>query len=138
MREIKFRAWDKIGQKMCDGGFYLYPNGKLIWRNDAEPTEDSYILMQYTGLCDKNGREIYEGDIVKQEFTVVGDLTDGQAGFSGEDIGIARILPSKGVCIIFNNNKKYNNKKYKNIRHYRSEIIGNIFENKELLQEKKD
>jgi len=50
-REIKFRAWDK----------------ESMWQPDlgSLPADNTNILMQYTGLKDKNGKEIYEGDIVK-------------------------------------------------------------------------
>ena len=53
MREIKFRAWDKDLLKM-------YSKWTVIPDDDR-----SHILMQYTGLKDKNGVEIYEGDILK-------------------------------------------------------------------------
>ncbi len=65
MREIKFRAWGKIEKKMfypaflCEDGITLGKNG---WANNI--LRDEYDLMQFTGLLDKNGKEIYEGDIV--------------------------------------------------------------------------
>lgn len=65
MREIKFRAWDRERNTM------LYePNGDIeptwiLHNNLYNPFCPDYELMQYTGLKDKNGIEIYEGDIVK-------------------------------------------------------------------------
>ena len=71
-REIKFRIWDienkemlKVQELDFEPTFY---GGRIAIRpdqyNDYFDTEDM-ILMQYTGLNDKNGKEIYEGDIVK-------------------------------------------------------------------------
>ena len=71
-REIKFRIWDienkemlKVQELDFEPTFY---GGRIAIRpdqsNDYFDTEDM-ILMQYTGLHDKNGKEIYEGDIVK-------------------------------------------------------------------------
>ena len=70
-REIKFRIWDVENKEMLkvqeldfEPTFY---GGRIAIRpdqyNDYFDTEDM-ILMQYTGLHDKNGKEIYEGDIV--------------------------------------------------------------------------
>lgn len=74
-REIKFRVWDVENKEMLEvqeldfePTFY---GGRIAIRpdqyNDYFDTEDM-ILMQYTGLKDKNGKEIYEGDIVKAYF----------------------------------------------------------------------
>ena len=62
-REIKFRAWNKKGRKMIDLQ-KLTPlatelNGLFL------PFNDDSILMQFTGLKDKNGKEIFEGDVLQ-------------------------------------------------------------------------
>jgi uncharacterized phage protein (TIGR01671 family) len=60
MREIKFRAWNMITRKMS------FPNSiRLPW----EQKRDGVYLMQFTGLLDRQGNEIFEGDIVKILYT---------------------------------------------------------------------
>ena len=69
MREIKFRAWFYDGEDLSTGEMI---SADTAWRedyiefNDNEllPTDSCTILMQYTGLKDRTGREIFEGDIL--------------------------------------------------------------------------
>ena len=71
MREIKFRAWDKQQKKMVIPDIITNFNEKLNYGTlayDESYCWNSAILMQYTGLKDKNGKEIYEGDILLSKY----------------------------------------------------------------------
>ncbi len=123
MREIKFRAWDKDDKIMWEN--VIIADGQAcLSEGDIDFTDgdvgfsarliNNYELMQYTGLKDKNSKEIYEGDIVKLYSNV------------------GRIIFIKGQYRIDPNIEIMNN-----IYHAVSlglEVIGNIYENGELLE----
>ena len=134
MREIKFRAWDKINKVMEDpfnirdleaieyDGQGFLDNGCFNGINDDW---DNYILMQYTGLKDKNGKEIYEGDIVRTYHEFEEDYRE-----SFETIGIVKF--SSGCFWI--NGGGYSILQHFHYNDNQREVIGNIYENKELLK----
>lgn len=63
-REIKFRAWDKQDKKMYSM-VNDYFSGRTIWYLNTQECESEFEIMQFTGLKDKNGVEIYEKDYVR-------------------------------------------------------------------------
>lgn len=88
MREIKFRAWNKEYNRMLDWKYLMsisYGGNKCTDPeiDDSIFNDSDFILMQFTGLCDKNGKEIYEGDIIKTEHGASGICVWGEekAGF---------------------------------------------------------
>lgn len=63
MREIKFRAWHKADEKMYE--VYGFAQNKWFLKGKQFPMPNgAVVIMQYTGLRDKNGKEIYEGDLL--------------------------------------------------------------------------
>lgn len=134
---LKFRAYDKDGQKMFSEDELIIWNNN-VYANDSEKLSRDYLkgwsidgqyLMQSTGLTDKNGKEIFEGDVVTDGQTV-GDIKHHQTyGFYMiDDKGIERFF-SDGNCI---EDFEEDAETISEIL----EIIGNIYENPELLEER--
>lgn len=116
MREIKFRAWDYKRKKMAIDVLDCFQ-----FDNEFFPNHSKDVLMQYTGLNDKNGTEIYEGDIVRAASEGewrIGEIAWGMAGF------FIRLKTAPNIWYL---------SKGHNGEDMHCEIIGNIYENPELL-----
>ena len=127
MREIKFRAWDKENEKMRKVSSISLENKEIAVKDfgtyhffrikDIE-------LMQYIGLKDKNDKEIYEGDIVLVELCGTSTWYKTVVEFK-EGAFIASLIDGEDYIYIFNRGFDSND----------FEILGNVYENKSLLEE---
>ena len=135
MREIKFRGFRNFE------GNILYPpdkrwiygyfikEGDICWIRDVSDPSMTYVVIpesirQYTGLKDKNGKEVYEGDIYKQPRN--NSLVDGEV----KEYIIGDIRFDNGIYWCMEGDHIFNRIKWT------GEVIGNIYENPELLEVK--
>lgn len=140
MREIKFRAWDKKDKKMykvahmsnlLTVGQYVTvrknEDGAII-KIERDLEEDEYSLMQYTGINDKNGKEIYEGDVLLylNPFIVKGKLDHIE--------NIKNVVEWDSILAGFGPFCHYDSDCQEYYPIDKCEVIGNIYENPELLE----
>ena len=125
----RFRAWytpfkgKTIGQEMKYG-----QAGRLI--THAEMAPDKYVLMQSTGLKDKNDMEIFEGDIVSVSVRNGFDYLDNKVCVVKNSIGHSGL-----VCTTVDEDLEYRIFNTELFEEYTYEVIGNIYENSELLED---
>lgn len=128
---IKFRVYDLKENKYVpnDVDWLITSDGKLYkWDCDDEPEELSqkrFVAEQGTGLKDKNGKEIYDGDIVKIARSY-------GYGFLPKGAKAKIEFDEKELCCKLRGNGEFRLTSKKEV-----EVIGNIHENPELLEEKK-
>lgn len=137
MREIKFRAWDKGNQEMVysdkqlEDDYYVFTvtnDGVCVEAPHYDPQSCTthYLpveseIMQYTGLKDRNGKEIYEGDFIRGHYGARGEIQEGPVYWCDEHLAWSHFgplhafdqRPSRAPDIL---------------------ILGNIYENPELLE----
>ncbi len=139
MRELKFKFWNKIAHRFQapnkyaiqgDGLYVSYDYDMMAWDDPSSFDNSILVPCQYTGLKDKNNEEVYEGDIIKYTFD----------GASYPKEAVDKIL----ICEWDQSNAWFVFKEHDDnisdgyywleIKGY-CEVIGNIFENPELLKQ---
>ncbi len=121
---LRFRAWLKEDKEMIDVEEINFYNGEFDFIGDAITwmcKSNDCVLMQSTGLRDKDGKEIFEGDIVKMAKNVYSELTYYEV--VRHRGGAYRLESKRYGCELW-------------LRHTDCEIAGNIWENPELLEVK--
>ena len=165
MKEIKFRAWNTKKKEMIyqSGDFFAYGEGKTYYRScgwgDMKRKvmrfqEYNGILMEFIGLFDKNGKEIYEGDVLlfpdtESDYVDVGLGPNCMEKVAEQEIGnIAEVIFKNGAFgIDVKENEYFGDSRFYTFEEILRdwdeefmqtvEVIGNIYENPELLEMKK-
>jgi uncharacterized phage protein (TIGR01671 family) len=138
MREIKFRAWEGTGMiNVCDLAFY---EDAYKINDDIRSHYEQWPLMQFTGLKDSKGKDIYEGDICSmdcltaKEGTVIDNDVDEEPTFlvpPSNDYMLGEVKFKNGMFGLFFHSDEEG--EYMAELDSDIEIIGNVYENPELI-----
>lgn len=123
MREIKFRAWDAHKRmwteyRIHDGVVYFLDKNTGVWVGKYDKRYKEFNFMEYSGLKDKNNKEIYEGDIIF---------------LHGSKYKV--IFKTEGARFVLRNDEFELEITFINNNNERMEILGNVYENPELTED---
>ena len=127
MREIKFRAWDLQRKRLVTNPSIDYSEevGFTNMYDEQDRQVEDWKLMQFTGLKDKNGKEIYEGDIMSWNEKEL--MKSGKEKITGIIIYWTDGFTIETETVNYSLHGRYNS----------IEVIGNIYEHKHLLENSK-
>ena len=134
----KYRAWDTTNKEMFKDTFSITESGQVVVVEQEDvmcPPDyvfvDNLVIMQSTGLKDKNGKEIFEGDIVRTtRFLGRADEIGGFYEYEKDYLGVVKVL--EGSWVIDTGSDAVN--LWSEIDE--NEVLGNIYESLELLEDK--
>ncbi|MFS9162463.1 YopX family protein [Streptococcus oralis] len=131
----KFRAWDTTNKEMFKDTFAITESGQVVVVDQSSVFVspdyvfvDNLVIMQSTGLFDKNNKEIFEGDIIANGPDVMCMKRHNTLGFYVEKKGRVEFIADGAVLEEFEEDAKEIADSL--------EIIGNVYENPELLEDK--
>ena len=126
-RTIKFRAWDKINKKMTPSfDFRQWEGNKLYLSNYGVLYYGDLIILEFTGVEDRNKKEIFEGNLL--------EIQEHYCGDNKYPKGIFKVIYKDAEFFATSKLEKYVSL-FDATKNFNAVVIGNIYENKNLLKE---
>lgn len=124
MKRLKFRAWNKEAEKIVGWDDIKNHYNLLAMLDPVARDYGKYIVMQYTGLIDTNGIEIYEGDIVRvMKYDNIAEIE-----YDGSSFRISQYDRGYGITLKTIIDEVFEDRTHRNLT-----VIGDIYSNPELL-----